>query len=55
MVKMIPPTPMSRTYKKEDAMLRPKHESTLEKQQRLRLERRAMLANKVKDLDKEVK
>jgi hypothetical protein len=48
-------TPMSRTYKKEDAMLRPEHESTLEKQQRLRLERRAMLANKVKDLDKEVK
>jgi hypothetical protein len=46
---------MSRTYKKEDAMLRPEHESTLEKQQRLRLERRAMLANKVKDLDKEVK
>ena len=55
MVKMIPPTPMSRTYKKEDAMLRPEHESTLEKQQRLRLERRAMLANKVKNLDKEVK
>jgi hypothetical protein len=26
-------TPMSRTYKKEDAMLRPEHESTLEKQQ----------------------
>ena len=48
-------TPMSRTYKKEDALLRPEHESTLEKQQRLRLERRAMLANKVKDLDKEVK
>jgi hypothetical protein len=48
-------TPMSRTYKKEDAMLRPEHESTLEKQQRLRLERRAMLANKVKDLDKEIK
>ena len=55
MVKMIPPIPMSRAYKKEDAMLRPEHESTLEKQQRLRLERRAMLANKVKDLDKEVK
>lgn len=55
MEKMIPPTPMSRTYKKKDAMLRPEHESTLEKQQRLRLERRAMLANKVKNLDKEVK
>jgi hypothetical protein len=25
-------TPMSRSYKKEDAMLRPEHESTLEKQ-----------------------
>lgn len=25
--------PMSRSYKKEDAMLRPEHESTLEKQE----------------------
>ena len=48
-------TPMSRKYKKEDAMLRPQHESTLEKQQRLRLERRAAIANKLKNLDKEVK
>jgi hypothetical protein len=48
-------TPMSRKYKKEDAMLRPQHESTLEKQQRERLERRAAIANKVKDLDKEIK
>ena len=47
--------PMSRKYKKEDAMLRSQHESTLEKQQRERLERRAAIANKVKDLDKEVK
>jgi hypothetical protein len=47
--------PMSRKYKKEDAMLRPQHESTLEKQQRERLERRAAIADKVKDLDKEVK
>jgi hypothetical protein len=46
---------MSRTYKKEDALLRKEHESTLEKQQRLRLERRAAIANKLKDLDKEVK
>ena len=46
---------MNRKYKKEDAMLRPHVESTLEKQQRLRLERRAVLANKLKDLDKEVK
>ena len=36
-------------------MLRPQHESTLEKQQRERLERRAAIADKVKDLDKEVK
>ena len=27
---------MSRTYKKEDAMLRPEHESTLEKQEKAR-------------------
>lgn len=47
--------PMSRKYKKEDVMLRPQHESTLEKQQRLRLERRAAIADKLKDLDKEVK
>jgi hypothetical protein len=30
-------TPMSRSYKKEDAMLRPEHESTLEKQQKERM------------------
>jgi hypothetical protein len=47
--------PMSRKYKKEDAMLRLHKESTLEKQQRERLERRAAIADKVKDLDKEVK
>jgi hypothetical protein len=52
---MTPTTPYSRKYKKEDAMLRPQHESTLEKNQRLRLERRAAIANKLKDLDKEVK
>jgi hypothetical protein len=28
---------MSRTYKKEDAMLRPEHESTLEKNQKKRM------------------
>jgi hypothetical protein len=28
---------MSRTYKKEDAMLRPEHESTLEKNQKERM------------------
>jgi hypothetical protein len=46
---------MSRKYKKEDAMLRPEHQSTLEKQQAERNARRKMLSNKLKDLDKEVK
>jgi hypothetical protein len=55
MVKMIPPTPMSRKYKKEDAMLRPHTETTLEKNQQQRLDRRKLIANKLKDLDKEVK
>jgi hypothetical protein len=41
--------------KPEDSLLQPHKESTLEKQQRLRLERRAALANQLKDLDKEVK
>ena len=47
--------PMDRKYKKEDALLRPHVETTLERNQRLRLERRAVIANKLKDLDKEVK
>jgi hypothetical protein len=46
---------MNHKYKPENAMLRPHKEYTLEKQQRLRLERRAAIANKLKDLDKEVK
>jgi hypothetical protein len=46
---------MSRKYPKENALLREHKETTLEKNQRLRLERRAELANKLKDLDKEVK
>jgi hypothetical protein len=41
--------------KPENSLLQPHKESTLEKQQRLRLERRAMIANKLKDMDKEVK
>jgi hypothetical protein len=45
---------MNRKYKKEDAMLRPHVETTLEKQQRLREERRRMLENKLKSLDKEI-
>jgi hypothetical protein len=41
--------------KPEDSLLQPHKESTLEKNQRERLERRAAIANKLKDLDKEVK
>jgi hypothetical protein len=46
---------MDRKYKKEDALLRPHKESTLEKNQAERIARRKMLADKLKDLDKEVK
>jgi hypothetical protein len=46
---------MDRKYPKEDAMLREHKESTLEKNQADRLARRKMIANKLKDLDKEVK
>jgi hypothetical protein len=41
--------------KPENSLLQPHKESTLEKQQRERLERRAAIANKLKDMDKEVK
>jgi hypothetical protein len=41
--------------KPENSLLQKHKESTLEKNQRERLERRAMLANKLKDMDKEVK
>ena len=41
--------------KPEDSLLQPHKESTLEKNQRERLERRAAIANQLKDLDKEVK
>ena len=46
---------MDRKYKKEDALLRPHKESTFEKNQADRLARRKMIANKVKELDKETK
>jgi len=46
---------MDRKYKKEDALLRDHKESTLEKNQADRIARRKMIANKVKELDKEVK
>jgi hypothetical protein len=41
--------------KPENMLRQPHKESTLEKNQRERLERRAAIANKLKDLDKEVK
>ena len=46
---------MDRKYKKEDALLRDHKESTLEKNQADRIARRKMIANKVKNLDQEVK
>jgi hypothetical protein len=46
---------MDRKYPKENAMLREHKETTFEKNQADRLARRKMIANKVKDLDKEVK
>jgi len=46
---------MDRKYPKENAMLREHKESTLEKNQADRIARRKMIANKLKDLDKEVK
>ena len=41
--------------KPKDSLLQPHKESTLERQQRERLERRAAIADKLKDMDKEVK
>ena len=41
--------------KPEDSLLQKHKESTLEKNQRERLERRAAIADKLKDMDKEVK
>ena len=46
---------MTRTYKKEDALLRNHKETTLEKNQADSIARRKLIANKLKDLDKEVK
>jgi hypothetical protein len=46
---------MSRKYPKENAMLREHKETTLEKNQADRIARRKLIANKLKDLDKEVK
>jgi hypothetical protein len=46
---------ISRKYPKENALLREHKETTLEKNQADRIARRKMIANKLKDLDKEVK
>jgi hypothetical protein len=46
---------MDRKYPKENAMLREHKETTFEKSQADRIARRKLIANKVKDLDKEVK
>ena len=46
---------MDRKYPKENAMLREHKETTLEKNQADRIARRKMIANRLKDLDKEVK
>lgn len=47
--------PMNHKYKKENALLREHKQTTLEKNQADRIARRKMIANKLKDLDKEVK
>ena len=46
---------MNHKYKKENALLREHKQSTYEKNLADRLARRKMIANKLKDLDKEVK
>jgi hypothetical protein len=46
---------MNHKYPKGNALLRKHKQSTLEKNQQQRLDRRKLIANKLKDLDKEVK
>ena len=46
---------MNKKFPKGNDLLREHKESTLEKQQADRIARRKMIANKLKDLDKEVK
>jgi hypothetical protein len=46
---------MNKKFPKGNDLLREHKETTLEKNQRERLERRAAIADKLKDLDKEVK
>ena len=46
---------MDHKYPKENAMLREHKQTTYEKNQANRIARRKLIANKLKDLDKEVK
>jgi hypothetical protein len=46
---------MDHKYPKENALLREHKETTFEKNQANRIARRKMIANKVKELDKELK
>ena len=46
---------MNKKFPKGNELLREHKETTYEKNLRLRLERRAAIADKLKDLDKEVK
>ena len=45
---------MDHKYPKDNALLREHKQTTLEKNQQQRLDRRKLIANKVKNLDKEV-
>lgn len=45
---------MDHKYPKGNALLREHKQTTLEKNQQQRLDRRKLIANKLKDLDKEV-
>ena len=46
---------MNHKYSKGNALLREHKQTTLEKNQQQRLDRRKLIANKLKDLDKEIK
>jgi hypothetical protein len=46
---------MDKKFPKGNDLLREHKQSTLEKNQQQRLDRRKLIANKLKDLDKEVK
>jgi len=46
---------MNHKYLKGNALLREHKQTTLEKNQQQRLDRRKLIANTLKDLDKEVK